>query len=205
MLVISFIQGATAGFLLAVPVGPVALICIRQALVHGLLFGFLTGIGAALADALFGYLAVHGVNALSGSVTWHSESLRLAGGAVLLLFGIFVFRQKTLKARGFEPHNFVGSAMATFFLTLSNPIVLLAFGAIFAGLGIGHEPMDSAQVGSVVAGVFLGSAAWWLALSVLSGFFRHRLSLEALVCVNRWLGLLIGGVGLLVLASSIAV
>lgn len=201
----SFIQGATAGFLLAVPVGPVALICIRQALVHGLLFGFLTGIGAALADALFGYLAVHGVSALSESVAWHSGSLRLAGGAVLLLFGIFVFRQKTLTARALQPRNLVGSAMATFFLTLSNPIVLLAFGAIFAGLGIGHEPMDRAQVGSVVTGVFLGSAAWWLALSVLSGFFRHRLSLDALVCVNRWLALLIGGFGLIVLASAIAV
>lgn len=201
----SFIQGATAGFLLAVPVGPVALICIRQALVHGLPLGFLTGLGAALADALFGYLAVHGVSALSESVPWHSGSLRLAGGVVLLLFGIFVFRQKTLKARGLKPRNFVGSAMATFFLTLSNPIVLLAFGAIFAGLGIGHEPMGRARVGSVVAGVFVGSAAWWLALSVLSGLFRHRLSLDVLVWINRWLGLLIGGVGLLVLASSIAV
>jgi len=204
MVVTDFLQGAAAGFLLAVPVGPVALICVRQALFHGLIFGFLTGLGAALADAVFGYLAVYGVTALSEKVTLHTEFARLVGGAVLLFFGIVVFRQKTLTTRGRQPHNLVGSAITTFFLTLSNPVVLLAFGAIFAGLGVAREPMDTVRVGSLVTGVFVGSAAWWLSLSALSGLFRHRLSLDALVYVNRWLGLLIGGLGFVTLASSIA-
>lgn len=204
MLVSSFIQGAVAGFLLAVPVGPVALICIRQALVHGVLFGFLTGIGAAFADALFGYLAVYGVTALSESVMSHSGSVRLVGGALLLLFGIAVFRQKTLKTRGRQPRDLLPSAVATFLLTISNPVVLFAFGAIFAGLGIAHEPLGGAQVGSIVAGVFLGSSTWWLSLSLLSEGIRHRLSLELLVWINRWLGLVIGGIGFAVLLSSLA-
>ena len=204
MLVTHFLQGAAAGFLLAVPVGPVALICVRQALLHGLVFGFLTGIGAALADAVFGVLAVYGVTALSESVILHSESVRLVGGAVLLFFGVLVFRQKTVSTRERQPRNLIGSAVTTFFLTLSNPVVLLAFGAIFAGLGIAREPMDEIRMGCLVAGVFVGSAAWWLSLSALSGLFRHRLTLETLVAVNRWLGLMIGGLGFVALASSIA-
>lgn len=205
VLVSHFIQGAAAGFLLAIPVGPVALICIRQALMHGLLFGFLTGMGAALADALFGYLAVYGVTALSENLILHSGSVRLVGGAALLLFGILVFRQKTITTHARQPRNLVGSGIMTFVLTLSNPAVLIAFGAIFAGVGIGHQPLSRALVGSLVIGVFFGSAAWWLSLSALSGLFRHRLSLNALVCVNRWLGLLIGTVGFVVLASAIAI
>lgn len=204
MLLTHFLLGAAAGFLLAVPVGPVALICVRQALLHGPVFGFLTGLGAALADALFGYLAVYGVNALSENVVLHSESVRLVGGGVLLFFGIVVFRQKTLSTRGRQPRNLIGSAITTFFLTVSNPVVLLAFGAIFAGLGIAQEPMDEIGVGCLVAGVFVGSAVWWLSLSALSGLFRHRLTLDALVAVNRWLGLMIGALGFVALASSIA-
>lgn len=204
MLVTHFIQGAAAGFLLAIPVGPVALICVRQALLHGLAFGFLTGLGAALADAVFGYLAVYGVSALSDSVMLHSETARLVGGGVLLFFGIVVFRQKTVSTRGRQPRNLIGSAITTFFLTLSNPVVLLAFGAIFAGLGIAQEPMNGIGMGCLVSGVFLGSALWWLSLSALSGVFRQRLTLGALVAVNRWLGLMIGGLGFVAIASSIA-
>jgi threonine/homoserine/homoserine lactone efflux protein len=204
VLVTHFIQGAAAGFLLAIPVGPVALICIRQALLHGLLCGFLTGMGAAGADALFGYLAAYGVSALSETVVWHSHSVRLVGGALLLLFGIVVFRQKTLDRRGRQPRNLLGSALATFLLTVSNPAVLLAFGAIFAALGIAHEPMSEPRVAALVLGVFSGSCTWWLSLAGLSELFRNRLTLDLLLRVNRVLGFLIGGIGLAAMASSLA-
>ena len=58
-------KGFAAGFAIAAPLGPTAILCIRRTLDHGRLFGFATGLAAAIADAVLGAVAAYGLMQLS--------------------------------------------------------------------------------------------------------------------------------------------
>ncbi|MDH3798868.1 MAG: LysE family translocator, partial [Desulfobacterales bacterium] len=90
----------------------------------------------------------------------------------------------------------------TFFLTLTNPMTILFFAGIFAGLGIVSESIHYASAGLMVIGVFSGSGAWWLLLSGATGIFRNRISEGKLALVNKISGFIILAFGVVALISA---
>jgi len=188
------LRGGLIGLAIAAPVGPIGVLCIRRTLADGWVFGLVSGLGAATADALYGCIAGFGLTLVSAALISHQAWLRLAGGLFLCYLGTRTLisrpAEQAASVRGGGLWRAYGS---TLFLTLTNPVTILAFAAIFAGLGLAAGGYASA--GLLVLGVFLGSATWWLLLSSVVGAFRTRLSPSALLWVSRVSGLIILGFG----------
>ncbi len=203
------LRGLLIGFSIAAPVGPIGVLCIRRTLAEGRMAGVLTGLGAATADALYGCIAAFGLTFISAFLVRQQDLLALAGGAFLCYLGVRTFLSRP--AEGAAPSgsgkSLLGMYTSTFFLTLTNPLTILSFAAIYAGLGLASisQAQGSSQASEylsaalVVLGVFLGSASWWLLLSGVVSLFRSRVTPGTLRWINRISGVIILGFGIAML------
>ena len=196
-----FLEGVIIGFAIAAPVGPIGVLCIRRTLADGRASGFVSGLGAATADAVYGALAAFSLTLVTGFLLGGASWLRLIGGVFLLFLGAkTVFTRPAERAAPARGVGLLGAYASTFVLTLTNPTTILSFAAIFAGLGVGGAS-DALSAVLLVLGVFLGSAAWWLVLSGATGLFRSKFSAGGLRWVNRISGTIIATFGVLVLSG----
>lgn len=197
-----FIRGLAIGFSIAAPVGPIGVLCIRRTLAEGRALGFCSGLGAATADAIYGSIAGFGLTLVSSFLVGHQVSLRLIGGAFLCYLGVRTFLAEPAQSAGSTRGNgLIGAYASTLFLTLANPLTVLSFAAIFAGLGLATASGNYASAAILVAGVFAGSALWWLLLSGGVSLFRDRFRARGLRWVNRVSGAIITVFGVLALLS----
>jgi threonine/homoserine/homoserine lactone efflux protein len=187
-------RGLVLGFSIAAPVGPIGVICIRRTLAQGRAHGLVSGLGAATADAIYGAIAGFGLTIVSKVLVNQQVWLRLIGGVFLCSLGVRTFfsavAEHAAQAKG---RGLGGAYVSTFVLTLTNPLTILSFAAVFAGLGV--VEMGVSGAGVLVLGVFLGSALWWLALSGVVGLFRERIGTSVLRWVNRVSGAVIAAFG----------
>lgn len=200
---ISFLlRGLIIGFSIAAPVGPIGVLCIRRTLAEGRVSGLVSGLGAATADAIYGCIAGFGLTFASSILVSQQVWLRLIGGLFLCYLGVKTFLARPAQeAASAEGRGLMGAYLSTFLLTLTNPITILAFAAIFAGLGVGGASRNYVSAGLLVSGVFLGSTLWWLILSGGVGALRMRFKLQGLRWVNRISGVIIMGFGLIAFFS----
>jgi threonine/homoserine/homoserine lactone efflux protein len=196
----TLLRGLLIGFSIAAPVGPIGVLCIRRTLADGRVTGLAIGLGAAAADAVYGAIAGFGLTALSSLLVRQQRLLRLVGGLFLCYLGVRTFMASPARdAARAGGRGLLGAFTATFGLTLANPATILSFVAVFAGLGIaGAGSWREATV--LVAGVFLGSALWWLMLSGAVAALRSRVDLRALRWINRVSGLVLLAFGIAALA-----
>ena len=184
-----FLKGLVFGFLLAATVGPMWVLCLRRTLAAGALVGFASGMGIAVADAIYGAVAAFGLTAVSSFLTGQGFWLGLAGAAFLLWLGVKALfaRPEPIETGGGAADASARDLAAAFFstlgLTLTNPPTILAFAAIFAGLGLASNS-DYAAAGAIVAGVFTGSAAWWVILAAGAGRLRARVGPRLMRGIN---------------------
>ena len=203
MLFIFLVKGLAVGVSIAAPVGPIGLLCIRRSLEQGRTVGLATGLGAATADALYGCIAAFGLTAISGFLVAEASWLRLGGGAALCWLGARTFLSAPAQREAQAASDGLASAyFSTLLLTLANPMTILSFVAVFAGLGLGAAP-GYAPAAALVAGVFLGSGLWWLALSAGVARMRHRVSDGWMRAINRLSGVLIVAFGLYALSTLV--
>lgn len=201
------LSGVVIGLIVAVPIGPVNLICIRRTLAFGPLNGFVSGLGAALGDMVFAVVTGFGLTFIAQVIEGYSRILELAGGAMLIYFGIHTFLAKVeariddkLASKEKGRSTLFRTMASTFALTITNPATLLGFAALFAGLGGlagGHPSLASASF--VVIGVAAGSAGWWLALTTVVGLFHASINDHTMRLINQGSGLAIAGFGVAVL------
>jgi len=192
-----FLRGLIIGFSIAAPVGPIGVLCIRRTLAEGRLTGFLSGMGAASADMFYGAVAAFGLTAVQDLLLGRSDWLRLVGGIFLLYLGVKTFFSKPAEGAVQSTRGgLFGAYLSTFFLTITNPLTILSFMAIFAGLSFGETDGNYATAAFMVLGVFLGSAAWWLTLSTGVSLLRDRFTPSHLIWVNRLAGAIIVAFGL---------
>lgn len=201
-----FWQGLIVGLAIAAPVGPIAILCIRRTFAQGRMIGFVTGLGAATADALYGSIAGFGLTYLSSFLVQQQAWLRLAGGLFLLYLGVRTLFRRPAEVEGTkEAKGYLEAYFSTFFLTLTNPMTILSFTAVFAGLGIGIQDRAGYRAaGWLVLGVFAGSASWWLILSGLVGTLRKKMDVRNLTWVNRISALVILAFGMIALLGFFA-
>jgi threonine/homoserine/homoserine lactone efflux protein len=194
------LRGLVIGFSIAAPVGPIGVLCIRRTLAKGRVSGLVSGLGAATADAIYGCIAGFGLTFIASILISQQGWFRLIGGAFLCYLGLKTFLTRPAEqAASAEGNGLVGAYASTFFLTLTNPMTVLSFAAIFAGLGVVSASRNYASAGMLVLGVFIGSALWWLILSGGVSVFRARFNPHGLQWVNRISGVIITGFGLLAL------
>ncbi|WP_088041472.1 LysE family translocator [Bacillus sp. EAC] len=195
-----FIKGLIIGLSIAAPVGPIGVLCIRRTLAHGRIVGLVSGLGAATADGIYGLIAGFGLTVITNFLIGQHFWIQLIGGFFLCYLGIKTLRSKaSFDQSDTQKKNIISAFLSVLFLTLTNPMTILSFIAIFAGLGISSS--DNNLIASVilVVGVFCGSTLWWVILSSGVGLFRNRISNQSLTVINRLSGVIIiifGGIAL---------
>ncbi|MGB9023087.1 MAG: LysE family translocator [Candidatus Bathyarchaeia archaeon] len=196
------VKGLVIGFSIAAPVGPIGMLCIRRTLGNGRVAGLLSGLGAATADAIYGCIAGFGVVFVSTILLTQQVWLRLVGGLFLCYLGARTFlASPEERISATNPLGLAGIYLSTFFLTLTNPMTIISFAAIFAALGAGNTSASYISAVTLVVGVLVGSALWWLILSSIVSLFRSKLQPGWLKWVNRLSGLVILGFGVLAILS----
>lgn len=204
--------GVIIGLLVAAPIGPVNLICIRRTLAYGSLNGFFSGLGAALGDGVFAIVSAFGLTVVSQWIEGYAFYVKLAGGLMLLGFGIHNFRAEVtdprydcpieLKERGSS--TLFGAIASTFALTITNPATLIGFAALFAGLGgLVNERATFLAAALTVIGVLAGSVGWWFTITTLTGTFHRHIDAAVMRRINHISGVLVTLFGLLVLGDLV--
>ena len=198
-----FFKGLIVGFVIAAPVGPIGVLCARRTLTLGRRAGFFSGMGAATADSFYGFIAAFGLTYISDFLIGHQSWLRLAGGALLCIIGVrtLIAEPEPQSAVSKTAGRFAGMYTSTFFLTLTNPMTIFSFAAVFAGFGLAGARGSFVSAGTLILGVFLGSGLWWLFLVGVFSLFKRRFEHHELQWVNRVAGIIIAGSGVLALLS----
>jgi threonine/homoserine/homoserine lactone efflux protein len=199
-----FARGLVIGFSIAAPVGPIGILCIRRTLADGRAAGFLSGLGAATADALYGCVAGFGLTVISGFLVGQRFWIQLIGGVFLLTLGARTLRSAPVdRAAAASGTGLTASYASTLLLTLTNPMTILSFAGIFAALGVADTGGDLSAAALLVLGVFLGSAAWWLLLSGGVGLLREKISAGMLGWTNRLSGVILMAFGIVAVWQAV--
>jgi threonine/homoserine/homoserine lactone efflux protein len=200
-----FIKGLILGFSIAAPVGPIGILCIRRSLDESRLSGFISGLGAASADALYASIANIGLSVISSFLVSQQLFFRLFGGIFILVLGINSFLKTPVVASHSQINkkNLVSNFISTFLLTLSNPITIISFTAIFSGIGLLNTSARITSPFFLIFGVFIGSTLWWILLSASVGSLRLKINISNMKWINRISGLILVGFGVMSLISLI--
>lgn len=197
-----FVKSLFLGLAVAAPLGPIGALCINRTLERGFVAGVAGGLGTALADGVYATLAAAGFAAFSTALGMLDTPLRLIGGAFMLWLGWKSMKSQTPRtAAMISPRDLIGTTAATFLLTITNPMTILSFAALFAGLGLASTT-ETAGAALVVVGVFTGSILWWCILSGGVSLARHRLPESFAKWVARLSGLALIAFGSWALLSS---
>ena len=202
-----FLKSLLIGFSIAAPVGPIGILCIRRTLAEGRQAGFVSGLGAATADALYGAIAAFGLTYISIFLVNQSFWLRLGGGLFLVYLGVRAFLASPTDAAVnkddySDQRGSLSNYLSTFFLTISNPLTILSFTAIFAGFGAASiQTQDYFAAGLMILGIFSGSVLWWFLLTYLASLFKNRITQSTMTSINRIAGVVIIIFGILALVS----
>jgi len=199
------LRGFILGFTIAAAVGPISLLVIRRTIAQGQLYGLVSGLGVATADATYGAIAAFGLAAITDVLVDARLVLGLVGGLFLLWMAWRTMRSSPTEAATPAPtgrRGYAGAYLSILALTMANPMTILSFGALFAGLGVTSGATGDAAF--VVIGVLLGSAAWWVVLTAVIGRLRGRMTATWIHRINLASGLLIGAFALVAIGSAIA-
>jgi len=202
------IEGTVIGFLIAVPVGPAAALCIRRSITVGAMAGYMTGIGAALGDAVFGAVAAFGLSFVQNFVVEREAWLLGVGGLVLVIMGWTTMRHRPRTVgdpvaddREHQLATHFHYASSSFFITVFNPLTVMAFGAAFAGRNLAGVGASLPDATLLVAAVFCGALAWWTIICTASVSLRARFTGTGMLWLNRCSGAVILGFGVAALIS----
>lgn len=207
--------GIFIGLIVAAPIGPVNLICIRRTFQHGPLNGFFSGLGAALGDGVFAAVTGFGLTAVSQLIEGYAVPLKLVGGLMLIFFGIHIYRVHVEGLSNLESgsaaersergaRSLVGAIVSTFALTITNPATLFGFAALFAGFsGVVGRHATFHDTAVTVAGVVLGSAGWWFAVATVTGIFHKHIDDHVMHRINQFSGVAVALFGAVVLGDLI--
>jgi threonine/homoserine/homoserine lactone efflux protein len=202
---IYFLKGLIIGFALPIPLGPVGILCIRRTLAYGILYGFLTGLSAAISDILFNIAAAFGITLVFNFVTEHQQVIRLVGGIVLFVLGYRTFRPHSVKKAATK--HAIAPALAffsTFLITFTNPMALLAYAAVFAGVGIQNLARNQITAVLFIAGIFIGSLSWFSLLTFMCHIFKEKITTRGLTVVDKAAGSLLILFGVAALWSGLS-
>ena len=192
-----FLKGIFIGLLIAIPVGPVGILCVHRVIAKGRLAGLFSGLGASVADGLYGAVAAFGLTLISDFLIGYNFWIRLFGGIFIIIIGIRMYLTKpVLDIEDDVPNTLGRDFMSTFIVTITNPLTIMGFLAIFAGLNLINTHRGYMDASILVAGVVAGSCIWWLTLVVIFGFICSKFEISCLGALNKIVGIVVVMMGL---------
>ncbi len=199
-----FLKGILIGLMVSIPLGPIGVLCIQRTLNKGRRSGFISGLGAASADTIFSLIAGLGITFVISFIEANHIYFQIIGGILVMTLGVSIFYTnpiRELRLQRMNRNKLSQDFLSVFLLTITNPMAIFFFLAIFAGINIAAGPMRILPLGSMVGGVFAGAVTWWFLLSTLVNFFRHRFRLRIIWWMNKVAGVIIFILGFAALVS----
>src|SRR3954452_20322203 len=178
------LRGILAGLAIAIPVGPVNVLCISRTITNGRVAGIISGLGAATADTFYGGIAGFSISLVINFLVREKFWIRLVGGALLIAIGLLYWFKKPQSLKEKQKESTHSAYATTLLLTLTNPTTVLSYMAVLAALRLG-QPRPWTLTLFLVLGIFCGSMIWWLVLAMTAGHFRRRFTDHAVVVMNR--------------------
>ena len=198
------VRGLVVGFTVAAAVGPISLLTIRRTIAHGRSYGLLSGLGVATADATYAGIAAFGLTAIAGLLVSVRAWLGLIGGLIVAVIGLRTIASRPGDvARATDRPGLRAAFGSIFALTMTNPMTILSFAALFTGFGFATGASTFADAAVLTLGVWCGSALWWLLLTGVVGSLRGRVSARGLTWVNRVSGAALVGFGAVAIAIAL--
>lgn len=192
-----FLTGVIIGFLVAAIIGPIGILVVRRSIADGFFVGLASGLGVALADTVYSGLATFGLTIIADSLLAHTFLLRLVGGIYLTYLGIRIFFNKPAHLHdGYKRMSIPGAFTSLFFLTLTNPLTIILFAALFSTAHINVHEINFSSAAKLTTGIFIGSSIWWVILASSSSFLGSKLTVKALNLINKTTGSIIVLVGI---------
>nr|WP_233096539.1 LysE family transporter [Fictibacillus halophilus] len=181
------------GISIAAPVGPIGVLCMQRTLTQGRVVGIVSGLGAACADVIYGLIAGLGLTMVSQFIMSHKLWIQLIGGVFLLYLGLKILTSKARPMDGTpqKSSSLTSAFFTTFLQTLTNPMTILSFAAIFAGLGIVNTHTSAISSITLIVGIFCGSAAWWIFLTTTVSMMSRRMNQQHMAMINVISGIII--------------
>ena len=204
--IIYIFRGILIGLMVSVPLGPMGVLIIQKTLQKGALAGFVAGMGAAFADLFYATVAAFGLGFVVTTIQTHELLLQIIGGIFLIIVGLTIYFGNPLKQirtkKRVSKTGLLGDFLTLFFLTVSNPVAIVVFMAVFAGASVfGDDPSIRIEL-FVLSGIVIGGGLWVDTLSTLGNIFRKKFRLRVLITINRVSGVIITILGGLVILSA---
>jgi putative LysE/RhtB family amino acid efflux pump len=196
-MIIVLLKSLLAGFGIAAPIGSLGIICIRRTMAGGFFAGLISGLGVALADGVYAAIAALGLDAAAGYVGEFRRPLLLVSGLFVLCLGWIAFKDKDIRLQKDQltTASAIRGFALTFFLTLSHPLNIVAYTAIFTSFDLAAND-DVAAAIVIICGVFLGSLLWWIILCGCVARIRPETASTKIKIMNRLSALLLVAFGL---------
>lgn len=197
------IRGLVVGFTIAAAVGPISLLTIRRTIAHGQLYGLVSGLGVATADASYAGIAAFGLTAVSGLLISGRVALGLVGGTIIVLLGLRTIRSRPGEVASAADRPGLAAAYGSIYaLTMTNPMTILSFAAVFAGFGFAAGATTFLDAAVLTLGVWVGSGLWWVLLTAVVAWLRGKVSYRGLAWINRLSGAALVAFGILAIAVA---
>jgi threonine/homoserine/homoserine lactone efflux protein len=198
------IKGIITGLLVSIPLGPIGILVIQRTLNKGRLSGFVSGLGATVADIIFALIAGLGLSIIINFIRDKQTFFQIAGGLFVLFIGFRIFYTNPVKALRLQRMSktmLSQDFVSAFLLTLSNPLAIFIFIAIMAAINIAGDKLNFFQLFIMLAGVFTGAAFWWSTLSSIANRFRKKIRLRSIWWMNKVTGTVVFIFGIAVVVS----
>jgi threonine/homoserine/homoserine lactone efflux protein len=199
-----FWKGFIVGLMVSIPLGPIGVLCIQRTLNKGRRSGFFSGLGAAAADTIFAIIAGFGITFIISFIREQQLYFQIIGGIIVIFLGIHIFYTnpvRQLRMQRMNRNKLSQDFFTVFLLTITNPMAVFFFLAMFAGINIGDESLSLFDMSNLVLGVFSGAAAWWFTLSAIVNLLRHRFRLKIIWWMNKVAGVIIFLLGIAAILS----
>jgi len=199
------LKGVIIGLLISIPLGPIGVLIIQRTLNKGFISGIFSGLGAAVVDVIYAFMAGFGVSIIIDFINRHEFYIQILASIILTALGLHIYINTTVKklrAKQLKSNSYVKDFFTVFGITFTNPLTLLVFLGIFAGTSIlGTDPTFNIMVIAAFF-IFCGCMAWWVILSILASLFRRKFGFRQLFWMNKITGLILIIIGVLVLITS---
>lgn len=197
-----FVKGLLIGILVSAPMGPIGVLCVQKTVNKGRIIGLLSGLGAATADTLYAWLTVFGVSFITVFLSKNEQLMQIVGVVILIFLGFRMIFTNPIKQYRYyrttsKKRNAFKDYFSVFFITISNPLTIIFFGAAFTMMGILTETQETNSNYLLVVGVFVGATFWWFLLTSIVNIFRKRFRLRNIFILNRVSGILIVGLSVI--------
>jgi len=197
-------KGIIFGLIVTAPLGPLGILCIQRTINRGWLSGLITGVAAAFADIMYAIIAGFGVSVIANFLDQNQLTIRIVGGIIVAVLGVRIYMSnpaKQFRRQKTQKRTYVSDFISGFLITITNPIVIVFFGAAFASLGL-DEAESGKSVIITIIGVFIGAVGWWIGLTVLVNIFRDKINLRKLWWINKITGVFVAIFGLIIIVSA---